>query len=77
MATAERPQGVGGDKISRNDIESKLREIRGEVDSTATAAKPAVLTVVAVAAVVVIGAAYMLGRRKGKKKSTVVEIRRV
>ena len=77
MATAERPQGIGGDKISRDDIESKLREIRGEVDNTATAAKPAILTVVAVAAVVVIGAAYMLGRRKGKKKSTVVEIRRV
>ena len=77
MATAERPQGIGGDKISRDDIEAKLREIRGEVDNTATAAKPAILTVVAVAAVVVIGAAYMLGRRKGKKKSTVVEIRRV
>ena len=67
----------GGDRISRNDIESKLREIRGEVDSTATAAKPAALAVVGVVAVVVIGAAYMLGRRKGKKKSTVVEIRRV
>lgn len=79
MATTERdrPQGIGEHQISRDDIQSKLREIQGEVDSTATAAKPAVLTVVAVAAVVVIGAAYMLGRRKGKKKSTVVEIRRV
>ncbi|HVM10708.1 MAG TPA: hypothetical protein VM345_19765 [Acidimicrobiales bacterium] len=65
------------DRVSRNDIEAKLREIRGEVDSSAQAAKPAALTIVAVAAVVVIGAAYMLGRRKGRLKSTVVEIRRV
>ena len=63
--------------ISRSDIEGKLREIRGEVDTTATAAKPAAMAVVGVVAVVVIGAAYLLGRRKGKKKSTVVEIRRV
>jgi hypothetical protein len=63
--------------IHRSDIESKLREIRGEVDSTATAAKPAAMAVAAVAVVLVVGAAYFLGRRKGKKKSTVVEIRRV
>lgn len=79
MASRERdrPQGVGDHQISRDDIQSKLREIQGEVDNAATAAKPAVLTVVAVAAVVVIGAAYLLGRRKGKKRSTIVEIRRV
>jgi uncharacterized protein YfaP (DUF2135 family) len=63
--------------INRSDIEGKLREIRGEVDSTTNAAKPAVMAVAGVAVVLVIGAAYLLGRRKGKKKSTVVEIRRV
>ena len=66
-----------GDRISREHIEAKLRDIRGEVDNTAQAAKPAAFAVVAVAAVVVIGAVYLLGRRKGKRKSTVVEIRRV
>ena len=66
-----------GEPISRSDIESKLREIRGEVDSTAGAAKPAAMAIAGVAVVLVIGAAYLLGRRKGKKKSTVVEIRRV
>jgi len=63
--------------VSRSDIESKLREIRGEVDTTATAAKPVAMAVAGVAAVLIIGAVYLLGRRKGKKKSTVVEIRRV
>lgn len=73
MTTAPDP----GQPVSRSDIESKLREIRGEVDTTATAAKPAAMAVAGVAAVLIIGAVYLLGRRKGKKKSTVVEIRRV
>lgn len=65
------------DRIGRDDIEAKLREIRGEVDSAAQAAKPAMLAVAAVAVVAVVGVAYLLGRRKGKKRSTVVEIVRV
>ena len=67
----------GKDTITRDDIESKLREIRGEVDSTATAAKPAAMAIAGVAVVALLAGAYFLGRRKGKKKSTVVEIRRV
>ncbi len=64
-------------RVNRADIEAKLREIRGEVDTTATAAKPTAMTIAVVAAVALLGAAYLLGRRKGKKRSTVVEIRRV
>ena len=63
--------------VGRSDIESKLREIRGEVDSTANAAKPAAMAVAGVVVVALLAGAYFLGRRKGKKKSTVVEIRRV
>jgi hypothetical protein len=63
--------------VERSDIEAKLREIRGEVDSTTTAAKPAVMAIAGVAVVAIFFVAYSLGRRKGKKKSTVVEIRRV
>ncbi len=63
--------------VDRSDIEAKLREIRGQVDTTATAAKPVAMIVAGVAAVAVLGAVYFLGRRKGKRKSTVVEIRRV
>jgi hypothetical protein len=63
--------------VDRSDIESKLREIRGEVDSTATAAKPAAMAIAGAAVVLLLAGAYVLGRRKGRKKSTVVEIRRV
>ncbi|MBW3614239.1 MAG: LPXTG cell wall anchor domain-containing protein [Actinobacteria bacterium] len=64
-------------RVSRADIEAKLREIRGEVDTTATAAKPTGMAIAVVAGVALLGAVYLLGRRKGKKRSTVVEIRRV
>ena len=63
--------------VRRSDIEAKLREIRGEVDSAATAAKPIGITVAAVAVVALVGLASLMGRRKGTKKATVVEIRRV
>ena len=63
--------------VTRRDIEAKLREIRGEVDTAATAAKPVGLAVAAAAAVAVLAAAYLLGRRRGRRKSTWVEIRRV
>ena len=63
--------------VTRADIEAKLREIRGEVDTTAEGAKSYIVAAGVVAAVVLVGAVYLLGRRRGRKKTTVVEIRRV
>lgn len=67
---AERP-------VTRATIENKLREIRGELDSTAESARPYARVAGVAVAVVVVGMAYLLGRRKGKKKTTLVEVRRV
>lgn len=63
--------------VTRQAIEAKLREIKGEVDTTATAAKPGGLVVGVAVALAVVGLAYVMGRRKGKKKTTLVEVRRV
>jgi hypothetical protein len=63
--------------VSRDDIEAKLRQIQGEVGRTADAAKPIGIAAAAALAVVLVGAAYLLGRRRGRKRTTVVEIRRV
>ena len=63
--------------VTRADIEAKLQEIRGEVDTTTDEAKSYAITAGIVAVVVLIGGAYLLGRRRGRKRSTVVEIRRV
>ena len=63
--------------VTRADIEAKLREIKGEVDETTDTAKPYVLMAGIAAAVAVVAVVYTLGRRKGKKRTTVVEVRRV
>lgn len=63
--------------ITRNDIESKLRQITGEVSEVGQASKSYVLIAGAVAGVAVLAGVYLLGRRKGKKRTTVVEVRRL
>jgi len=63
--------------ITRADIESKLREIRGEVDEVSSSARSVGLIVGAVAVVAVVGVVYLFGRRRGRQEKTVVEIRRI
>ena len=64
-------------KITRDDLENKLREIKGEVDSAGSQAKPYALGVAIAGVIGVAALAYVLGRRRGRKKTTVVEVRRV
>jgi hypothetical protein len=66
-----------GMRISRSDIESKLREIRGEVDAVGESSKTIALAAGAAVCVAVVSLAYFMGKRKGKRKTTVVEVRRV
>ena len=63
--------------ISRDDIESKFREIQGEVAEAGEAARNYALVAGIVVTVVVAAAAFYFGRRRGKLQKTVVEIRRV
>lgn len=69
---AEQPQ-----KISRDDLESKFRAIKGDVDQRALAAKDSAKPFIAGGALVVLFLVYLIGKRVGKKKSTIVEIRRI
>ena len=64
-------------QITRDDIESKFRELQGEVDVVADTAVPYVLIAGAALATGVILLAFALGRRKGRKKSAIVEVRRL
>ena len=68
---------VGAKPITRADIEAKLAEIGGELDETVSNSKQMAITAGAVAVAVVIAAVFLLGRRRGKKLRTIVEIRRV
>jgi hypothetical protein len=64
-------------RISRDDIESKFRELQGGVDDAADRAVSSVLVAGAAIAVGIVVVAYLLGRRKGRKRSTIVEVRRL
>lgn len=64
-------------RVTRADIEAKLAEIKGEVDETGERAKVPAMAIGAVLVVAVVGVAYLLGRRSAKKKTTVVEVRRL
>jgi len=63
--------------ITRADIEAKLRELQGEATTTGENVRTYALVGGAIVAVAVVGVAFWLGKRKGKRKTTVVEVRRV
>jgi hypothetical protein len=63
--------------VTRDDIETKLREIQGGADTGADAARGAGIAAGAVVLLLALLVAFLWGRRRGKKRRTVVEIRRV
>lgn len=75
--TVTKDVGPDGATVSKDDIEAKLREIRGEVDEVGEAGRSYAVVVAIGAAVAVIALAYLLGKRAVKKRTTVVEVRRV
>lgn len=66
-----------GDKITRDDIEAKFREVQGEVDEVAGEAVNYALVIGVGVAVGVVVFAYWLGKRRGKRRGTVIEVKRL
>ena len=64
-------------KITRDDLEAKFREIKGGVDQRAKAAKDTAMPFAIFGGIVLLLLVYLIGKRVGKKKSTIVEIRRI
>jgi hypothetical protein len=65
------------ERVTLDDLESKLRDIGGSATSTAAEVKAPVIGGATVAGVLVVAAVYLLGRRRGRKEAPVLEIRRV
>jgi cytochrome c-type biogenesis protein CcmH/NrfG len=65
------------DRITRTDLENKFRELEGGAREQVESARSTVVTAGVVAALILLLLAYLLGTRKGKKRSTILEIRRV
>lgn len=76
-----KPAAVAGSgpagKVEISDIRAKLGEIRGEVDETADRAKPVAIYAAVGGAVLLVVVAFLVGRRRGQRKATWVEIRRL
>lgn len=65
------------DRITREDLDSTLRSVVGEVEQQATTGARRLLPIAIGAGVAMLMVAYFLGRRVGATRSTVVEIRRI
>ncbi len=63
--------------ITPADIEAKFRDIQGQVDVVAEDSKKKLAIVGVAGGVLLLVVVYILGRRAGKRKSSVLEIRRL
>jgi hypothetical protein len=69
--------GSGPDgRITPDDIRAKAQELVGGVEDQVEAARPLLMYAAVGGALLVTLAAFWLGRRSGRRRSTVVEIRR-
>jgi hypothetical protein len=69
-------QSTTSGPITRDDIKAKLGEIQGEAQGQVEEARNQLLAAGAIAALVVLIAVFLLGRRGGKRSSAVIEVRR-
>jgi hypothetical protein len=63
--------------ISRDDLERKLRAFQGDVKGKVDDQKSNIMAAGAGIGTLLLIIFFILGRRSGRKKSTIVEIRRV
>jgi len=64
-------------RITIGDVERQLRSLGGSAQSAVRASSSNAATALGVAAALLVAASYLLGRRRGKRRSSVLEIRRV
>ena len=63
-------------RITKQDLESKFQSLQDDLQGRASDKKQSLVAVVAIASAVIVLIAYLLGRRGGRKRRSVVEIRR-
>ena len=64
-------------KITADDVEHKLRAFQGQIQGKVEDKKSTLVTIGGVAAVVLLLVFFLLGKRSGKKKSTIAQIKRL
>jgi len=69
--------GTNGRRITREDLQAAYSNVIGEGESKARAVAPQGLTAIGAAGLAVVTLAFLIGRRRGRSRSAVVEIRRL
>lgn len=64
-------------RITRDDLETRFRQLQDSVQGRVEDKKQTLMTAGIVAGVLLLLVVFFLGSRRGKKKTTLVEIRRV
>lgn len=65
------------ERVTIEDIEARFRDLAGTTTATVERAKLPLVGGGVAAAVLVMVLLYLLGRRRGRKRATVLEIRRI
>jgi hypothetical protein len=63
-------------RITKEDLETKFQSLQDDLQGRASDKKQSIVAAVSIASAVVVLIAYFLGRRGGRKRRSVVEIRR-
>lgn len=64
-------------RITRTDLETAFSRVVGDGQEAATTIVPQALVVAGAVALAVVALAFLAGRRRGRRRSAVVEIRRL
>ncbi len=68
---------TNGRRITRADLEAAFQHVVGEGEKTVQRSAPPAAVMAGAAVLVVITLAFLAGKRRGRKRSSVVEIRRL
>ena len=74
---AEGEQMMAQQRITRDDLESRFRQLQDTVQGRVEDKKRTLLTGGVAAGVLLLLFFFVLGNRRGKRKTTLVEIRRI
>jgi hypothetical protein len=69
--------GSNGRLITREDLQAAYAQVVGEGEATARAAAPRGLAVAGAIGILLLALAFLAGKRRGRGRSAVVEIRRL
>ena len=74
---AEREPLMAQQRITRDDLESKFRQLQDNVQGRVDDKKQSLISAGVAGGILLLLIFFLLGKRRGKRKTTFVEIRRI